>query len=159
MTVTTADSALPYCASNWLRKTLNSCTASCDMLIVGTPWMTSSMSPPSMIVVNELRWSAAPPNFVVAKRLGRWSGAALGSSCASVTKFRSSTGSDAICSPTMAAEGCDLATSTSGTAPDTVTSSFTPPTPSRKSIVASAPMVRVISRASGVKPGRSATTL
>ena len=50
-TDTTAASADPYSAPNWLRNTLNSCTASCGMLIVGLPHTASSMSPPSMIVV------------------------------------------------------------------------------------------------------------
>jgi hypothetical protein len=42
-------------ASNWLRKTLNSCTASCVKFMVVLPQIASSTSPPSMIVVKPFR--------------------------------------------------------------------------------------------------------
>jgi len=54
-TLITALSAAPYCASNVFRYTLNSCTASCVMLIVGLPQIASSTPPPSMSVVKPLR--------------------------------------------------------------------------------------------------------
>ena len=149
----------PYCASNWLRNTLNSWIASWPKLMTGLPQIASSTLPPSISVVNPLRGSAMPPKLVtvpVSEPVPLWpAGFAPGSSCASTWKLRDSTGRSAICCPVITDDGCDLLTSTSGDSPTTVTLSSTAATPSLKSIVASVSTVSTICLVTGAKPDNS----
>jgi hypothetical protein len=142
-----------------LRKTLNSCTASCVKFVVVLPQIASSRSPPSMTVDQPFRWSADPPNFVGLKNWTRLlSGADPGSSCASSRKLRPSDGSVLTWLESTTDESSAFATSTVGEFPLTRTDSCTAATASLKSNVAAAPTMSAIVCFIGVKPESSAVS-